>query len=111
MTLECLLAENVSVSAAVCVCVCVCLSVRPSVCLSVCVSVSARQYKPVTRSKSNLSGKTSFRGHVASVVFLCPCRRTDAVNRVTLYSLVVSVRTVCVCVCVCIYTTCGVCGV
>jgi len=29
-------------------------------------------------------------------VFLCPCQRTGAFNRVTLYSLVVSVRTVCV---------------
>jgi len=89
----------------VCVCVCVCVSVCLSVCLcvcvcvcvcvSVCLSVSARQCKPVTRSKSNVSGKTSFSGHVANVG-----RRTGALNRVTLYSLVVSVRTVCVCVCV-----------
>jgi hypothetical protein len=93
LNLACLLTENVSVSAAVCVCVCVC------VCLSVCLSVSARPYKPVTRSKSNVSGKTSFSGHVASVVFLCPCRRTGAVNRVTCTAWWL--------LCVpCVYTTC-----
>jgi hypothetical protein len=75
-------------------------------CLCVCLSVSASQYKPVTRSESNVSGKTSFSGHIAIVVFLCSCRRTGAVNRVTLYSLMVNVRTVCayhVC-CVCYVT-------
>jgi hypothetical protein len=86
------------------ICKCSCL------CVCVCLSVSARQYKPVTWSKSSVSGKTSFSGHVANVVVLCPCRRSGSVNSVTLYSLVVTVHTVyvyhvwyvCVCVCVCV---------
>ena len=80
-----------------CSCLCMCVCVCVCVCVSICLSVSARQYKPVTRSETNVSGKTSFSGHVANVVFLCPCRRTGAVNSVTLYSLVVTVHAVCVC--------------
>jgi hypothetical protein len=64
--------------------------------LFVCLSVPGSTNQ-VTRSKSNVSGKTSLSGHLANVVvFLCPGRRSGAVNRATLYSLVVSERTVCV---------------
>ena len=82
------------------------LFVSVSVCLSVCLSVSARQYEPVTRSETNVSVKTYFSGHVANVVCLCTCRRTGAIDSMTLYSQVVTVLTLCVCVCLCL---CGVC--